>query len=252
MNVLIIEDERLAAEKLIDLINQYDQSINVVGHLKSVEASINWLRINDHPDLIFSDIELLDGKCFEIFEQVKISRPIIFTTAYDQYAIKAFESNGISYLLKPVNSEKLAASFKKIDLLKPSSESVINLDTLSQLLKPETKTYKRRFLIKVGQKIRSIPTADIAYFFTQDKLSYLMTRTNQRYPLDQPLDELENIVNPDDFFRINRRYLAKIEAIAEIHPYFKGRVKVRLSPEIDDEIVVSSDKTPHFKSWLDE
>ncbi|MEQ9424555.1 MAG: LytTR family DNA-binding domain-containing protein [Cyclobacteriaceae bacterium] len=250
MNTLIIEDESLAAQKLIGLIEEIKPEIQVVDQLKSIESSVEWLSNNSQPDLIFCDIELLDGQCFEIFKNVKVKCPVIFTTAYDQYAIKAFEVNSIDYLLKPIKPEKLKASLHKLDSLRPGSTE-IDLNQLADLIKAKDATYKSRFMVKVGQKIRSVSVDEIAYFFTREKLTMMVTTTGDKYVVDQPLDELELLLNPEVFFRANRRYLTRIESISEIHPYFKGRVKINLNPSIDDDIVISSEKTPTFKAWLD-
>ena len=252
MKALVIEDENLAAERLMNLISEADDTIHTTGPLKSIESSVDWLRENGDPDLIFCDIELLDGQSFEIFDQVKVSCPIIFTTAYDQYAIQAFEVNGIAYLLKPINLDKLKSSLQKLETLSGNTENNLDLKKISDLIKSQEQHYKSRFLIKVGQKIRSIAIKDISYFFTKDKLTLLVTESDDKYPIDQALDDLEEVLDPKNFFRVNRKYLVKIEAISEIHPYFKGRVKLNLDPHIDDEIVVSSEKTPLFKAWLDQ
>jgi len=251
MRAIIIEDESLAADRLQNLISEVDPTIEILTQLKSTESTIEWLRQNGDPDLIFCDIELLDGQCFEIFQQVKVKCPIIFTTAYDQYAIKAFEVNSIDYLLKPIKIEKLRSSLEKLKSFKSNQEPGIDLNQLATLIKQQESAYKSRFLVKIGQKIRSISIDEIAYFLTRDKLSLLVTSSNDKYPIDQSLDDVEDLLDPRKFFRVNRRYLVKIDSISEIHPYFKGRVKINLQPSIDDDIVISSDKTPAFKAWLD-
>lgn len=252
MNVLIFEDEKLASERLIELLQELRPDLTVVNSIKSVEAAVLWLENNDQPDLIISDIQLLDGTSFEIFSQVKVECPVIFTTAYDQYAIKAFEVNSVDYLLKPIQSEKLATALEKFSSQGQSGNSGVDIEQIRALIKKENPEYKSRFLVKVGQKIRAIPIEKVAYFFSRDKLTYIVTFENQKYPIDQTLEEIDGLLNPKDFFRINRKFVVHFNAVADIHPYFKGRVKLGLSPEIDEDIVVSSEKTPVFKQWLDQ
>lgn len=249
MRILIFEDEKLASERLIQVLQQIKPEINVVEAMKSVEAAVLWLQNNEHPELIISDIQLLDGTSFEIFEQVKVNCPVIFTTAYDEYAIKAFDVNAVDYLLKPIQKEKLAKAIEKYEGQKEPNNA-FNLDQIQALIKPAPE-YKSRFLVKFGQRIKAVPVEKIAYFFSQDKLSYLVTFEGQKLPLDQSLEELDALLNPKNYFRVNRKFIVHFDAVADIHPYFKGRVKLVLDPHIDEDIVVSSEKTPVFKQWLD-
>ncbi|MEL6560856.1 MAG: LytTR family DNA-binding domain-containing protein [Bacteroidota bacterium] len=254
MNVLIIEDEQLAAEKLESLIKKIDKEISVIGKLRSVSAAVEWLSSNEHPDLLISDIKLLDGISFEIFSQIDYKKPVIFTTAYDQYAIKAFEVNSIDYLLKPIQKEKLEAAFQKLDVFHGNKENQAAPDyhKLLEMMQAGTKQYKSRFMIKVGQKILAVPVEKIAYFYSQNKLSYVVTKDAKKYPLDDPLETIDPLLDPQNFIRANRQYIIGFDSIKEIHPYFKGRVKLELTPENEHEIVISSDKTPEFKRWLDQ
>jgi DNA-binding LytR/AlgR family response regulator len=253
MNVLIFEDEKLASERLTELLKELRPSITVVASIKSVEAAVLWLENNDPPELIISDIQLLDGTSFEIFSQVAVSCPVIFTTAYDQYAIKAFEVNSVDYLLKPIGKDKLETALGKLDSkLATGGSSGFDIEQIRNLLQAESPEYKSRFLVKVGQRIRAIPIEKVAYFYSRDKLTYIVTFENQKYPIDQTLEELEGLVNPKEFFRVNRKFIVHFNSVADIHPYFKGRVKLGLNPLIDEEIVVSSEKTPVFKRWLDQ
>lgn len=254
MLVLIIEDESLAAERLRNLLIEIDPSIEVVQILKSVEASLKWFDQNDEPDLILSDIQLLDSLSFDIFSQREIKCPIIFTTAYDQYAIQAFEVNSVDYLLKPVQKEKLSTALEKFNTQQSGTVSHLtsdDLEKIAQMVRNKQPEYKSRFMVKLGQKIRAIPVEKIAYFFTKDKLTFLVTNTGDKYPLDNSLEEIDQLLDPNFFFRLNRKFVVKINAVKEIHPYFKGRLKIELSPPIDKDIVISSDKTPSFKKWLD-
>lgn len=250
MRIVIFEDEKLASERLIQLLKSIKPEANVLTSMKSVEAAVMWLQNNDLPDLIISDIQLLDGVSFEIFDQVKIDCPVIFTTAYDEYAIKAFEVNSIDYLLKPIQKEKLAIALEKFEVQHhPSPE--FDLSKIQELIQGEPE-YKSRFLVKFGQRIKAIPVKKIAYFYSRDKLSYLVTFEGQKLPVDQTLEELDGLLNPKNYFRVNRKFIVHFDSVADIHPYFKGRVKLDLEPGIDEDIVVSSEKTPVFKKWLDQ
>lgn len=253
MRIVIFEDEKLASERLIQLIKDIRSDATVLTTLKSVEAAVLWLNANPHPDLVISDIQLLDGLSFEIFEQVNIKCPVIFTTAYDEYALKAFDVNSIHYLLKPIQKEKLALALNKYQEINQSqsSDSALDLGQLQLLLQSE-KSYKSRFLVKIGPKIKAIPVEKIAYFYSQDKLTYLVSYDGEKLPLDQTLEELESLLDPKAFFRVNRKFIVHFDAVQQIHSYFKGRVKLTLSPSIEEDIVISSEKTPLFKKWLDQ
>lgn len=254
MKILLIEDETLAADRLKNMLQEVDPGIELLGQLKSVEASVQWLQNNPHPDLIFSDIRLLDGLCFEIFESVRVDVPVIFTTAYDQYAMKAFEVNSIDYLLKPVEPEKLKAAVEKANkrIVKNETQPVVNYTELLKLLQNPQQQYKSRFMVRLGQKIVAIPVEKIAYFFSESKLTYLVTNDQKKYPIDQTLDELTSLLDPHIFFRINRQFIITFQSIAEIHPYFKGRMKLNLSPAATEEVIISSERTPEFKKWIDQ
>lgn len=252
MRVLIIEDEKLASERLIELIKSVKPNAEIVGALRSVESGIEWFNENEHPDLIISDIQLLDGSSFEIFEHSKPKCQVIFTTAYDQYAIKAFDVNSVDYLLKPIQEEKLSNAFQKLEEInKVSKQPELNLEAIQSLINQHNKEYKSRFLTKVGQRIKAIPVDKIAYFYTSDKLTYIVTFGKQKFIIDNTLEEVDAMLDPKAFFRVNRKFLVHFDAVSDIHPYFKGRVKIELQPEIEDDIVVSSEKTPLFKKWLD-
>lgn len=252
MRVLIIEDEALAAEKLQVMLSEIDHDLEIAGIVKSVEGSIHWLKSNPEPDLIISDIHLSDSLCFDIFTEVKLKCPVIFATAYDQYAIQAFEVNSIDYLLKPIQKDKLKNSIDKFHRLKvKNAVNFPDLDKIANIINRSGKDYKSRFLVKVGTKIKSIQVNHICYFFTHDKMTYIVAKDGKKYPIDHTLEEIDNLLDPDNFFRVNRKYVVHIEAVNEIHPYFKGRLKISLTPHIDDDIVISSEKTPSFKAWLD-
>ncbi|HWA32694.1 MAG TPA: LytTR family DNA-binding domain-containing protein, partial [Cyclobacteriaceae bacterium] len=203
--------------------------------------------------LILTDIRLLDGLCFEIFEKVSVEAPVIFTTAYDQYAIKAFEVNSIDYLLKPVQKDKLKTSLDKLRYRLTASKSGENIDykEVMRMLQAAPAVYKSRFMVRLGQKIIALPAEKIAYFFSENKLTYIVSKEGKRYPMDQPLDELINVLDPRIFYRINRQYIITFESIAEMHPYFKGRIKLVLNPGTEEDVVISAERTPEFKKWID-
>jgi len=256
MKVLILEDETLAADKLEKLLTEVDSNVEIVARLKSIESGKEWFAENDHPDLILSDIRLLDGLSFELFRSLDIDKPVIFTTAYDQYAIKAFEVNSVDYLLKPIQKDKLASAIQKYrdhnGDNQNSAEPSGGYAELMELLQAKQKEYKSRFMIRTGQKIVAVPVEKIAYFFSQNKLTYIVAMDGKKYPFDQTLEVLDHQLDPKLFFRANRQYIVKFESIAEIHPHFKGRMKITLSPSADDEIVISAERTPEFKQWLDQ
>ena len=250
MKIVIIEDETLAAEKLKNTLLEIDPGFEIKAILKSIESATEWLSQNSHPDLIITDIQLLDGLSFEIFRQVDVEVPIIFTTAYDQYAVRAFEVNSIDYLLKPVQKDKLAFALLKVK--QKTESSPVDYDSILRLLRMQLSEYKSRFMVRIGQRIIAVPVEKIAYFFSESKLTYIVTEDNRRYPFDLPLDEIDTQLNPKSFFKINRQYIISFTSIAEIHPHFKGRIKLKLNPDQPEEIIVSAERTPEFKKWLDQ
>lgn len=254
MKVLIVEDEAPAARRLQLLLAEYDPKIQVVAVIDSIEDAVEWLRNFPHPELIFMDIMLADGQSFEIFEQVEIKTPIIFTTAYDEFAIKAFKVNSIDYLLKPIDPPLLAAALKKHNTIFHSPE---NLKTVIESLlvtgfkgNESRPDYKNRFLIKSGDKFFPVETSQVAYFVFEDKLTFLYTIQQKRYMLDHTLDELEKLVDPNLFFRLNRQYITSFSSIKTVHNYFNGKLKVYVQPEIPSGIIVSKERAPYFKQWL--
>ncbi len=249
MNVLIIEDENLAADKLEQMLKEVNPSIHVLAKIGSIKESVKWL-FQHTADVIFLDIQLSDGISFSIFEQVTINTPIIFTTAYDQYAIKAFQVNSISYLLKPIRKTDLADSIKKYQTLK--SAFSIDFDMLLANIQGREPDFKKRFLIQIGEKIRKIEVSEIAYFYILDKGVYLRTYQGNNYPVEFTLDKLETILNPHVFFRINRKYIVNMESIANMIAYSRSRVKLELKPKVEDadDTIVSIDRSADFKKWL--
>ncbi len=252
MNVVIIEDEAFAALRLKKMIQDYKPEINILAELESVAESVKWFKSNPEPDLIFLDIHLEDDLSFAIFEQVNISSPVIFTTAFDEYAIKAFKLKSIDYLLKPIVQEELVAALKKYDHFSGFHRNSIDLQSLYNLLTPNDKKYRERFSISVGAKIKMVEVNDIAYFFVMDKGVYLRTNQENTFSVDFTLDKLEESLNPESFFRINRKYLINIASINNMTAYSRGRVKLELKPKADDEFetIVSIDRSANFKKWL--
>lgn len=252
MKVAIIEDEPLAADRLIALLKEYDAETEILTVLESVEQGVKWFSESQAPDLVLSDIQIADGLSFEIFREVEVKCPVIFTTAFDQYAIEAFEVNSIDYLLKPIKFSKLENSLNKWKQLSQQFSSSLDVDSLVSAIKEAQGGYKSRFLVKTGQQIRPIKAEDIAYFYAKDKIVLLVTHKGDKYAVDYTLDDLNALLDPAFFFRINRQFIIHLEAAREIHSYFKGRLKLVLSPEVDEEVIVSSDRTPVFKAWLDQ
>lgn len=253
MNVLIIEDERPAATRLERLLKNHNQNINVLDKIDSVKKAVQWLRSpGNSPELIFMDIQLADGLSFEIFEHVEIEVPVIFTTAFDEYALKAFKVNSIDYLLKPVDDEELQAAFKKLDRLAVSQQQKSHmLEQINQAMSMLTSKYKSRFLIKTGEHIRSVAVDDIFYFFTRDKASFCCTQEGRNHLLDHSLEQINAMVDPAVFFRINRQYLISLHAITDIISYSNSRLKVMMKNCPDEDIIVSRDRVNDFKAWLD-
>jgi DNA-binding LytR/AlgR family response regulator len=251
MNAIIIEDEKFAAERLEKMIYEIDKNINIIAKLVSVEESVLWLK-KHATDLIFLDIQLSDGISFSIFDEILIKTPIIFTTAYDQYSIKAFNLNSISYLLKPVRKEELEQSLKKYHELK--SAFSIDFESLLAGIQGKKPEYKKRFLIQIGDKLKKIETDDIAYFYAFDKSVFIKTFQKSSYVVDYTLDALENILNPDQYFRVNRKYIVNMQAISEMIAYSRSRVKLNLNPPADDELdtIVSIERSSDFKKWLNQ
>lgn len=248
---LIIEDEKRAASRLQQLVGVCDSSIEIVGVLESVKASVDWLGKNDQPDLIFSDIQLADGLSFEIFEKMAVEAFIIFTTAYDQYAIRAFKANGIDYLLKPLDENELCAALEKYKKLSSPERNNIDTTALARALQQLKGYYKERFVVKVGDKLKNINTGAIRAFYSMDKATYLFTDESRNYAVDFSLDHLEDMLDPGQFFRVNRRYITSLDAIAEIVVWSGSRLKIKIRGIEDENLLVSRDRTNDFKKWLE-
>ncbi len=254
MITLIIEDEKPAARLLQRKLEKLDVTVETMLH--SVEESVEWFENNPHPDLIFLDIQLSDGLSFEIFEKIDIKSAIIFTTAYDEYALKAFKLNSIDYLLKPIDEDDLETAVSKFKerLPKTTSESSnlqLDFEQIRQMLSnPFEKTYKKRFTVKIGQHLKVITTEEIECFFSENKGTYIHTCDNRDYLIDSTLEILEQELDKKDFFRVSRKFIVPLKAIKEIQVYTNSRLKVILPTYKEDEVIVSREKVQDFKTWL--
>lgn len=253
MITLIIEDEKPAARLLQRKLEKLDVTVETMLH--SVEESIEWFENNPHPDLIFLDIQLSDGLSFEIFEKIDIKSAIIFTTAYDEYALKAFKLNSIDYLLKPIDEDDLETAVSKFKTRMPKAAETLNLqldfEQIRQMLSnPFEKTYKKRFTVKIGQHLKVITTEEIECFFSENKGTYIHTYENRDYLIDSTLEILEQEIDKKDFFRVSRKFIVPLKAIKEIQVYTNSRLKVILPTYREDEVIVSREKVQDFKSWL--
>lgn len=249
MKVLIIEDEKPAAQRLERLLKEIYPEIAISARLESVEETINWWMHNPHPDLLLMDIQLEDGVCFEIFEKVTINTPVIFITAFDEYALKAFKVNSIDYLLKPVDRGELAIALDKYKTFFNRSEFGGNLGNLIRNIHTG---FKERFLIKIGEHYRSVPAKQIRCFFIREKYSFILTEQGKEYPLDYSLEKVERLLDPMHFFRINRNFIINYTAIKDVISYSTSRLKVIISGwnEVDD-LIISRDRVSDFKNWMD-
>lgn len=250
MKVIIIEDEQFAAMRLRKMIKEYDSNIEILAELESVKESIEWFKSNKEPDLIFLDIHLEDDLSFAIFDKVDISCPIIFTTAFDEYAIKAFKLKSIDYLLKPIVQEELVVALKKYKEFAGNKSSSTELNSLYDLIVNQNQNYRERLSISFGAKIKSIQIDEVAYFTSEEGMTYAYLHNKSNYPVDLSLDKLNAELNPNKFFRINRQILLSIDAIKDVHVYPKSRLKLDLNPKYDNEVFVSIDKVTSFKKWL--
>lgn len=248
--VLIIEDEQPAAKRLEKMLLEIAPEFEIMQRCDSIESSVQFLKTGIMPDLIMLDVQLGDGLSFDIFKQVDISCSIIFTTAYDEYAIKAFELNSIDYLLKPISKEKLEKSIEKFKKL---SLQTVQADwkTLSTLLDKEKRDYKQRFLVYLGEHLHSVQTSDVAYFYSIEKSTFLTTKLGKSFSIDLSLEKLERMLSPKDFFRINRQYIISFQSIKKISVLSKSRIKLLLEPPPTEEVLISNARTHEFREWLD-
>lgn len=250
MNIIIIEDEKPAARLLQRKVEKLGLEVHTLLH--SVEESIEWFQNNNHPDLIFLDIQLSDGLSFEIFEQIDIKSAVIFTTAYDEYALRAFKLNSIDYLLKPIDDVDLEIAINKFkNQVQKNTVSNLDFDMIKKMiLGNETKEYKSRFSVKIGQQLKVISIDEVECFYSENKGTYLHTFENRNYLLDTTLEQIEVELNPKDFYRVSRKFIIPLKAIKEIQVYSNSRLKVILPSYKDEEVVVSREKVSDFKTWI--
>jgi DNA-binding LytR/AlgR family response regulator len=250
MNVIIIEDEKPSARRLNRMLETLGMPVSTMLH--SVEEAISWFKVNAHPDLIFLDIQLSDGLSFEIFEKIDIKSAIIFTTAYDEYALQAFKLNSIDYLLKPIDDDELVLAVKKYKDFKPSLNNVqLNFDDIRKLLvNPIEREYKKRFSVKVGQHLKLITVDEVECFYSENKGTYAYTNEGRNYLLDTTLDTLEFELSPQKFYRISRKFFVNIDSIKDIIDYTNSRLQIKLHNFNEHEIIVSRERVKDFKNWL--
>jgi len=245
---IIIEDESLTAERLEGLLGSYPEEVEVLAVLASVKHAKAWLQEEPHPDVIFMDIELSDGTAFDILEACQIDTQIIFTTAYDQYALRAFKYNSVDYLLKPIDREELYTALDRI-AAQPATES--KSDLYEELRMFIQKPYKKRFLVKKGDYFVPIETREVAYFYSEEGYTFLRQQDGKRHIIDFTLDDLNEVLDPSDFFRLNRKVISRAESIGRVASYFNGRLTVELVPAFDESLVISRERVKPFKMWLD-
>jgi DNA-binding LytR/AlgR family response regulator len=251
--ILIIEDEVMAAKRLQDMIMVACPDANIVARLESISKAVEWFATHEAPDLAFFDIQLADGLSFEIFEKADVVCPVIFTTAYDEYALKAFKVNSVDYLLKPIDAKELKAAIEKYQTLHESNGPEIKApQNIDKVLKLLTKQYKSRFMTRVGEHIKSIHIDDILCFYSLAKATYLQTREDRHYVIDHSLEQVEEIVDPSRFFKVNRKFIIQLDSIKDIISYTNSRLKVVLLKETEEDIIVAREKVKEFKQWLEQ
>lgn len=257
MKIIIIEDEELAAEGLILSLKKVNQDVEIVAILDSVKTAVAWFQNHDMPDLAFFDIQLADGVSFEIFDRIAVKCPVIFTTAYDEYALKAFKVNSIDYLLKPVHVSDLSKAFEKWHLLKGTTtpqyfdESAMRQMMHMMTQRITTPQYKTRFMVKIGEHLQTIQVDDIDFLFGENKSVWLYHKNGRKYIVDYTLDQLETILEPSRFFRLNRQFIAAISSIKDVIAYSNSRLKIVLTnPPSKEDILMSREKVDAFKLWL--
>jgi len=248
MKVLVFEDEAPAARKITKLIKEFDSSIEILDVLESVADGHEWFAENELPDLIFSDIQLSDALSFELYREIDLKVPVIFTTAYNEYAIEAFNHFSIDYLLKPIKAEDLAKSIAKYKEFGQSKASATDFDAI--LNKIQGNSYRNRFLVSYRDGLIPIETTDIAYFYSEDSVTFLITSDKKRYIINEPLDTIEQQLDPGVFFRANRRFILSAESVIKVEPYFNQKLIVKVEPVSEQDITVSKIKATAFKNWL--
>lgn len=250
MRVLIVEDEAPAVRRLKTLLQEIDSNMEVVAVLDSIESSVKWLAQNGLPDLIFMDIHLSDGNSFLIFEQTEVKSPVIFATAYDEYAVRAFKVNSIDYLLKPIEKGELERALSKYRLFSGQDQHLVDMREVLNSIKSGKKEYKQRFLVKSSDRLIPVPADQVRYFCAEDKVVFLQTE-DKKYIIDFTLDQLEELLDPKKFFRLNRKYVGQMNCIDKIFYHLNGKLKLSLLPNAEEEVFVSREKANDFKAWLE-
>ncbi|MFD2514571.1 LytR/AlgR family response regulator transcription factor [Pontibacter locisalis] len=253
MKVLIVEDEQVAARTLKNLLLQLEPQVEIAAVLPTVKKTVDFLQADPQLDLIFFDIHLADGSAFKVFEQVIPQAAIVFTTAFDAYAVKAFELNSLDYLLKPIRSDRLQQTLTRFKQQRETFTAPMlhKLESVLNSLQQPQEKYKSRFLVKAGSKLLPIEIGQVAYFYRDEEVVHLMTFGGRRYSVNYSLEELESMLDPKSFFRLNRQTITNFHALAEIHSYFKGKLKIELKPAASQEVIVSQERAPMFKEWLE-
>jgi DNA-binding LytR/AlgR family response regulator len=250
IKVVIVEDEELAVQRLTNLLKSISGDYEIVATADSIRSAVATISAHPQAQLIFMDIQLADGYSFEIFNKTEVSAPVIFITAYDEYAIKAFKFNSIDYLLKPIKKGELEAALNKFNKQYQSGIQSNVAELISSLTMQLNPVSQKRILVKVGQVIKAIDIDDVAYFYTEDRVVFMYTKQQQRLPVDYNLDELERMLNKEKFFRVNRQIITSVGAIDKMYTYTKSRIKLLLNPPLAMEAIISSERTPEFKEWL--
>lgn len=250
MKAIIIEDEKLSAEHLSNLLKRIDASIEIIAHYDSVKKSVNEFQKGIKADVLFVDVHLADGLSFEIFSNISIDTPIIFTTAYDEYAIKAFKLNSVDYLLKPIGINDLRNAVEKLNKFSNKQQSSV-IENIANAYLNLNKQYKNRFMVKMGDSIVSVKTEDVLHFIAEDGITLIVTNTAKRYPIDYTLDQLAELVSPERFFRINRKVFISINSVQKVSSYFNSRLKINSDILEEDAAIVSRERVNDFKTWLD-
>lgn len=253
MKVLLVEDEPQAAQRLEKLVKAIVPGVVILAKIDTVKNTVVWLTSNPSPDLILMDIQLADGISFSIFDQCEVKSPVIFTTAYDEYALKAFKVNSIDYILKPVDEDELRTAIRKFEALTGSKISVPDkmLESIGLAMQMLTKKYKERFVIKVGEHLKSVEVNEILFFFSLEKTTFAQTKDGRKHILDFTIEQLDGLINPERFFRINRKYLVAADAIQDMISYTNSRLKLVLKTSDDNDVIVARERVQEFKDWLD-
>jgi len=251
LKAVIIEDESIASRRLANLVAELAPEVEIVGQLTSVENGLTWFKNNPLPQLIFLDIQLSDGYGFDILDAMENHPPVIFTTAFNEYAVRGFKYNGLDYLLKPIDKKDLQSALNKFRKGLGQDSKSIAPEKLEQIKDLFNKEYKHRFMVKVGNQFKSFNVEDIAYFKSQDGVIVLFTHSGKEYPVEYTIDQLEAILNPIQFFRVNRKFMVSVKAVIEIHSYFNSRLLLKLLPKEEEQVIVSRERTTNFKRWLD-